>query len=457
MDNSNKKFKDFFYKLFAYSPRKEYDFTLIGTENEENATDTLDEEDSKEQLEPLSDIDEYLAFSLTDNLNYIKTKYNSMINSDIKIREFSLNIRNRRYNAFIIYIDGMVDSEIINRFILHPLMLRNKANTYNGSVEEVSANSLKKNIKIQKKDKFDLTEYVFNSLLPQNDVTKATNFNKIIPQVNFGSCALFVDTINTCFVMDVKGFEKRSISPPTNELVIKGPQESFIESIRTNTSLIRRGVNNENLVIEDINVGKVSKTKCAVCYVKGIANNDLIAEVKYRINNLGIDYLISSGHLEELIVDHPNSTIPQILWTERPDTTVTYLLEGRVIVLINGSPFSLVIPATFFDFLTSVEDSNLSYKFSNMLKFLRILSVFITLLLPGIYIAITTFHQELIPSELLSSIVAARSSVPFPVIFEIFLMEISFELIREAGLRAPSAIGSTIGIIGAIVLRRSCS
>lgn len=450
---NNHKLKQFFLDLFAYEPEEKYHFTLPETESETANEDTTFDDDNKTQeLEPLSNIDEYLAFSLKDNLTYIKTKYNTLINSDVKIREFSLNIRNRQYNAFLVFIDGMVDSELINRFILHPLMLRNKANTFTGSVEEVTANSLKKNIKIQKKDKFDLTEYIFNCLLPQNDVEKATNFEEIIPKVNSGSCALFVDTINTCFVMDVKGFEKRSISPPQNELVIQGPQEAFIESIRTNTSLIRRGVNNENLVIEDISVGEVSKTKCSVCYIKGIANNELIAEVKYRINNLGIDYLLSSGHLEQLIVDHPNSTLPQILWTERPDTSVTYLLEGRVVVLVNGSPFSLVMPATFFDFLTSVEDSNLSYKFANMLRFLRVLAAFITLLLPGLYIAITTYHQELIPTELLSSIVASRSSVPFPIIFEIFLMEISFELIREAGLRAPSAIGSTIGIIGAIVL-----
>ena len=455
MNRSSHKLKQFFLDLFSYTPREEYHFDLPETQEEKAKIvqdHSFEETNPNQELEPLSNINEYLSFSLQDNLTFMKTKYNSLINSDIKIREFSLNIRNRQYGAFIIFIDGMVDSELINRFILHPLMLRNKANTFTGSIEEVSANSLKKNIKIQKKDKFDLTEYIFNSLLPQNDVEKATNFEDIIPKVNFGSCALFVDTINTCFVMDVKGFEKRSIDSPKNELVIKGPQEAFIESIRTNTSLIRRGVNNENLVIEDLTVGKVSKTKCAVCYIKGIANNELIAEVKYRIQNLGIDYLLSSGHLEELIVDHPNSSLPQILWTERPDTSVTYLLEGRVVVLVNGSPFSLVIPATFFDFLTSVEDSNLSYKFANMLRFLRLIAAFITLLRPGLYRAITTYHQELIPTELLSSIVASRSSVPFPIIFEIFLMEISFELIREAGLRVPSAIGSTIGIIGALVL-----
>lgn len=154
-------------------------------------------------------------------------------------------------------------------------------------------------------------------------------------------------------------------------------------------------------------------TKCAVCYIKNIANSDLVKEVKHRINNLGVDYILTSGQLEQLISDHPSSSIPQILSTERPDTCISYLLEGRVVVMVNGSPYSLVMPATLFDFMNSIEDNNLNYKFSNLLKFLRIISALLTLLLPGLYIAITNFHQELIPTELLFSITAARSRCTF--------------------------------------------
>lgn len=266
---------------------------------------------------------------------------------------------------------------------------------------------------------------------------------------------LFVDTLPIAFNLDIKGFKQRSISEPKNEIVIRGSQEAFTEVIRTNTSLLRRMINNENLIIESISVGKLSKTKCAVCYMKDIANNELVSEVKYRLNNLSIDYLLSSGQLEQLIEDNGKCSLPQMMATERPDKASIHLLECRVVVLVNGSPYALIMPGVFFDFLSSPEDVNLKYQYGNLLKFVRTLAFFIALLLPGLYLAITSFHQELIPTELLFAIVASREAVPFPILFEILVMEVSFELIREAGLRVPSPIGPTIGIIGALILRTS--
>ena len=220
----------------------------------------------------------------------------------------------------------------------------------------------------------------------------------------------------------------------------------FRSSLRTNTTLLRRIVNNENLIIEEMNVGKISNTQVAMCYLKNVANNNLIKEVRYRIDNIGIDYLLSSGQLEQLIED-TNFSIPQLLSTERPDRLSSYILEGRVAILVNGTPYGLVAPAVLIDFLSSAEDRNLKYQFANLLKIVRILALFITLLLPGLYIAVTTFHQELVPTELLFAIVASRSNVPFPIIFEILIMEISLELIRESGVRVPAPLGQAIGIV----------
>ena len=297
-----------------------------------------------------------------------------------------------------------------------------------------------------------MKDYIFNCLLPQNDVKQTKEFSDLISGVNSGNCALFIDTLDIGFDIDVKGFQQRSISTPTNELVIKGPQEAFVENIRTNTSLLRRTINNENLIIENIDVGNLSKTKCGVCYLKDIANSSLVAEVKYRLNNLEIDSLVSSGQLEQLIEKSNSFGIPQILSTERPDKCAKALYDGKVIILINGNPYALILPSTFVDFISSPEDTNLKPQFTNLLKFIRLFAMFITLLLPSLWIAITNFHQELIPTELLFSIVASRENVPFPVIFEVFLMEFSFELIRESSLRVPSPVGSTIGIVGALVL-----
>lgn len=435
-------FKSFFSNLLNYTPVDIYDFLLLGDSNTDTTSSTNNNEDKIENIYP----------SISVNMEKLKIKYNALINSDIIIRDFTLTARNKQYNAFIIYIDGMVDSTLINNFVLDPLMLRNRANSFDGSQNQVISEAVTNNITIRKVKKFNLIDYIYNSLIPQNSVNKEEKFSDIIYGINSGNCALFVDTINIAFNIDVKGFKQRSVDSPNNEIVIKGPQEGFVENIRTNTSLLRRIINNENLIIENIEVGDITKTKCGVCYMKNIANSDLIAEVKYRLNNLSVDSILSSGQLEQLIEDDNMMGVPKILSTERPDKCTKYLMQGRVVVLLNGNPYALIMPATLIDFMSSPEDTNLKTLFANFLKTIRIISAFLTLLLPGLYISVTSFHQEILPTELLFSLLSARENVPFPVIFELLLMEISFELIREAGLRVPSPIGPTIGIVGALIL-----
>lgn len=389
------------------------------------------------------------------NLDFLKYKYNALICNDVIIREFSLLAQNIEYKAFVMYIDGMVDSPVINEFILSPLMMRNRANIFDDKQkkfvsEEKIDNVTLKNLKKSKEK--NLVDFIYNSLIPQNSVDKVTDFSDVYSAINMGNCMLFVDSLDTAFNLDVKGFKQRNIDSPSNEVVVRGSQEAFVENIRTNTSMIRRLVNNENLVMETLTVGQITKTQVSIGYIKSLANEDLVAEVRYRINNLSVDYLISSGQLEQLIQDSPESLFPQMVATERPDKVSNFLLEGRVIIIVNGSPYVLVAPGVFVDFITSPEDLNLKYQFSNMQKLIRLLAIFLSLLLPGMYIAITNYHQELIPTELLFTIAAARESVPFPTFVEILLMEISFELIREAGLRVPTPLGSTIGIVGALIL-----
>lgn len=435
--------KKIFKNIFDYKVPYNYEFSL--PTNSTNTTITPDNQtDSTETQNVFS--------SLAVNIDYIKTKYNLLINSDIITREFILNARGKQYKALLLYIDGMVDTQILNDFVLEPLMMRNKNNLFDNSQNRIISEAVSNNITVRKVKKFDLAEYIESCLIPQNSIKQSNSFDDIFSGVNSGNCALFVDTLNVALDIDVKGFKQRSISKPENEIVIKGPHEAFVENIRTNTSLLRRFSNNENLVIENVEVGKITKTKCAVCYMQNIANGDLVAEVKYRINNLDVDSILSSGQLEQLISDNNSLGLPKSISTERPDNAVQHLLEGRVVVLVNGSPYALILPAIMIDFLTSPEDINLKTIFSNFLRGIRILSAFFALLLPGLYVSVTSFHIEILPTELLYSILAARESVPFPVIFEILIMEISFEIIREASLRVPSSIGSTIGIVGALVI-----
>lgn len=379
---------------------------------------------NQEQVTTIDDANFNIYTNINDNLSFLKSKYNVMINSDIIVREFNMFANNK---CFIICIDGLVDSASINDFILEPLM-------FNKNMFDINSNH-------------NLSECLDFCLLPQNSVKKVTNFKDVLSGINVGNCLLFVDTLNFAFNIDVKKYQQRSINSPENESVIKGPQESYVENIRTNTSLLRRIINNENLIIENIPVGNISQTKCGICYMKNIANGDLVSEVKYRLNNLSVDSVLSTGQLEQLIEDNEGFGIPQILSTERPDKCAKYLLQGRVVVLVNGNPYALIMPATIEDFIFSPEDTNLRPLFANFLRCIRLLATLITLLLPGVYMAITSFHQELLPTELLFSILSARENVPFPIILELLLMEFSFELIREASLRVPSVIGSSIGIV----------
>ena len=439
------KIKDFINETFGYKPKDVYLFTLPTNSDSPNSTTVQNSKETTQEIKSVFP-------SIDVNLDYLKTKYNLLINSDIIVREFNLNARGKQYKALLLYIDGMVDSQILNNFVLEPLMLRNRNNLFDGEQNRIISEAVTNNITVRKIKKFNLSDYIENCLIPQNSIKQQSSFSDIFAGVNAGNCALFVDTLSVAFDIDVKGFKQRSISKPENEIVIKGPHEAFVENLRTNTSLLRRLINNENLVIENTKVGKITQTNCAVCYMKTLANDDLIAEVKYRINNLEIDSLLSAGELEQLLTDTNNLGLPKILVSERPDNAVNALLQGRVIVIVNGSPYALIMPAVLIDFLSSPEDTNLKTIFANFLKVIRIIAAFFALLLPGLYIAITNFHREIIPTELLYSILSSRQNVPFPIIFEILIMEISFEIIREAGLRIPSPIGPTIGIIGALIL-----
>ena len=431
-----KNFLNSLSNFFLYKDKSNYDFTLPSIGSLEDSND--DTEHLEDVLDPNS---KKVTSSLDENLDYIKARYNSLINSDIEIREFYIMAIDKRIRAFLIYIDGMANTESINNFILKPLMLRNRTNTYTNKISNKQSN-----------ENFSLEDHIATCLLPQNKVTMVEDFSQVTSDINAGNCAVFVDTLPVAYSVEVKNFKQRSISSPQNEIVVRGSQEAFVEPLRTNTSILRRLINNENLIIENCSVGKVSNTKVAICYMNNIANSDLVAEVQYRINNLDVDTIISSGQLEQLIQDNSNSLFPQIIATERPDRAVSSLLEGKVAVIINGSPYVLIMPGVLNDFLSSPEDINLRFQFSNLSKIVRLLASLIALLLPGIYIAITNYHHELIPTELLFAIAASRESIPFPIIFELLFMEIYFELIREAGLRVPSPIGPTIGIVGTLIL-----
>lgn len=425
-------FKNQISKFLSYKPDEDPDFLIPTSPN-----NLPNEPQTTQNIFP----------SYAKNLEYIKTKYNLLINNDIVLKEFEITIKNKNFKACLLFIDGLVDSNSINSSLLEPLLLRNSIKMSSLSNDLDSKKHILQDVK-----KFNLKDFLVNNLIKQNSMKVEKTFENTFSNVNAGFSALFVETLDVAICVEAKKLQGRSITEPQSESIIRGSHESFVENIRTNTSLIRKIINNENLIIEETNVGKITKTKVAICYMKNIANDDLVAETKFRINNIDIDSLFSSGELENLIKDNLNNFFPEIIATERPDRTCNYLLNGRVAIIVNGSPYVLIVPAIIIDFLSSVEDLNLNFIFANFLKAIRIIGLFITIFLPGFYVAITLFHQEFLPDELLFAIVSSRENIPFSVIFEIIIMEISFELIREAGIRVPSSLGQTIGIVGALVL-----
>lgn len=402
-----------------------------------------------------------ISSSLTSNLNYLKGTYKSLISSDINIKEFEIPIKNTSVSAALFFIDGITNQTHINDFILKPLLLKNsiQMNTHeknnNSSNENKDINKRKNlskdNITVIVK-KFDLEDFIFKKLIPEANIKKENKFDEIIKYINLGFTALFINNISIAFLIETKSTNQRSISPPLTEPIIKGAHQSFIENIRTNTALLRKIINNENFIIENITVGNITKTDVSICYMSNITNNNLISEVKNRLNNLNIDYLLFPNNLENLIIDNPASIFPETSSTERPDKAALNILNGKIVLLINGVPYGIIIPTLFTDYLSAAEDNNLNYFASNFLKLIRIFSLFFALYLPGIYIAVTSFHQELIPTDLLFAIISARKSIPFPVIFEILIMEFSFELLGEASVRVSSSFSTTVGIIGALIL-----
>jgi spore germination protein KA len=387
-------------------------------------------------------IDKKISSNYDENLEFLKVKYNLLINSDINTREFEIEISQKKFKACLIFVDGMADSESLNESILKPLLLKNSIKMQTSSSKP----------KLNEAKKFDLKKYLLKNLITQNTIQVENDFETIFEKINSGFSVLIVDTLDVAFCIEARDLQGRNIAEPQTESVVRGPHAAFVENIRTNTSLVRKIINNENLIIENLNVGKITKTQVAVCYMKNIANEDLVSEVKFRISNLKIDSLISSGELENLIKDNLNNLYPEVVATERPDKTSSMLLGGRVALLVNGSPYALIVPAILMDFFTSGEDVNLNHFYSNFLKLIRIIAFAITILLPGLYIAFTIYHDEFLPSELLFAIISSKEKIPFPIIFEVIIMEVSFELIREAGVRVPAAFGQTIGIVGALIL-----
>ncbi len=372
--------------------------------------------------------EECISNDIENNINYIEKSFNYPQNKDIVVRKLRVA---GRYDAFIFYIEGMVDRVTVNNSIIKPLLDNSK---FTDTQEE------------------NLLDYIIECVIETNQLKKVTTHREAVKEILSGNTGIYIGKYPHYIICETKGYEKRSVDKPQIEGVVKGSQEAFNENLRTNITLLRRILRNKSLTTEFMDIGKRNNGKCAVLYFDGLVNPVIVNEVKRRISGIDTDFIIGDGILEQFIEDNPWSIIPTILSTERPDRTASHLLEGKVAILAEGTPFVLIVPVTLADLLHTPEDTTLRWQYGTLLRLIRVFAVFIATLLPGLYVALTTFHREMIPTDLLIAIAIARENVPFPTILEVLLMESSFELIREAGIRIPGIIGNTIGIIGALIL-----
>ncbi|MCA1029779.1 spore germination protein [Bacillus timonensis] len=361
-----------------------------------------------------------LSANLDESIATFHEIFSIPLNRDVKCRTF--HIRALKKRAAVFYINTISDAKTIEEAILKPLL----------SNKDASA--------------------MIEDIVASHAIKTEMQIKKIVLEMNKGNTVMFIDGVPHAYIMDTSNFQGRSISKAEDEVVLKGPKEAFNEKVITNISLLRKKIRNENLVVESFEVGKRSHNDLFLVYVKDLANQETLENIKSRLNSLDVDAIQNLGLMEQYLEERQKSLFPTILYSERPDRAASFLEDGHIIMLMDNSPASLVVPATFWSFYHTSEEHYLRFPFGNFTRFLRILALFITLFTSPIYIAITNYHPEMVPADLLLAISATRERVPFPAFFEILIMEIAFELIREAGLRVPSPIGPTIGIVGALIL-----
>jgi hypothetical protein len=396
--------------------------TQKGTNKTKHRKKDINEElDNATSTSKTKDNGDKISNDLSENEDKIRSIYKDC--ADVNYRSFFIGETTK---ALLIYMDGMSNEEEIEDSVLLPLM-----------------NEKSTDLQIQ--------SLMTKTVIAPN-VKELNTYSDCVRELSLGKPVIFVSQCSTGFSVNLTKWEKRSIEPPQAESVIRGPREGFIEDITVNISLLRRRIRSPKLKIVRLKVGKYSETSVVIAYIDGLAGEDLIEEVKNRVKRIDIDGVLDSGTVEEFIEDHPYSPFPQLLDTERPDVAVANLLEGRVAILVEGSPFTLIAPITFYSLLQASEDYYSRFLIGTSIRWLRYIFLVISLLLPSLYVAVLTFHQEMIPTSLAISIIGSREQVPFPAIVEVLIMEITFEALREAGVRLPKQIGSAISIVGALVI-----
>lgn len=375
---------------------------------------------------------QHLSANLEENINTLKDIFNNC--SDVVFREFFIGAK-APVKGLMVFVDGLTNKDTTNEALMKSLM-------YDLPNLPVAA-------EINKDTAFKI---IRERLFPFAETDDSGDMLEVVSRILTGEVAFLIDGSVRALIPGVKGWEHRPVSEPETETVVRGPKEGFTESLRTNTVLIRRRIKSTRLKTENMQIGALTKTDVTIVWIEGIADIAIVQEVRKRLGQIKTDSILESGYIEEFIGDAPLSVFPMVTYTERPDKVAGSLLEGRVAIITDTTPMVLIVPVMFTDFLMSTEDYYVKYFYASFLRLLRVATLNIALLLPAFYVAIVTYHQELLPTPLLISIAAAREGVPFPAFVEALIMEATFEVLREAGVRLPRPIGQAVSIVGALVI-----
>jgi len=369
-----------------------------------------------------------LSSNLADNLTTIKTIFANC--TDFVYRE--LKVGQEQVPVLLLFMNGITDEQTVNQDIIKSLV-----NIRRFNLEATGSNN------------FDMIKNVFMEI---GRIAEISTIEEVTDTVLTGGVVLLLGGTARALGIGTKGFAGRPVSEPLTEGVVRGPREGFTESLRTNTALLRRKIKTPNLKLEKFVLGQATKTEVNIAYLEGIANPKVVEEVKKRISLIDIDAVLESAYIEELIEDQPFTVFPLIDHSERPDKVAGGILQGQVAIFTDGTPFVLIVPITMFQFLQSPEDYFDRSIYASTVRMVRFLFLNFALLLPAIYIAITTFHRGLLPTPLLLSISTAREGIPFPTFVEVLMMEVTFEALREAGIRLPKPVGQAVSIVGGLVI-----
>ena len=371
----------------------------------------------------------FIDDSISINLDMIKQKTGN--SSDVVIRTLNISPHSEIKTA-VVYVEGIVDTVSINDFLIESIM---------------------KNYALQEKlTRENALKVISNNVAALGSIKLVSDWEQLLLSLMAGETLILVDGTNEALSVGTKGGETRSIEEPSTQLAVRGSRSGFTESIRTNTALVRRIIKNPDLWLESMKIGEVTQTDVAIMYINGIVNKKIVEELRQRLKRIDIDGILESGYIEQLIEDQTMTTFPTLYHTERPDMVAGNLLEGRVAIFVDGTPFVLIAPTIFIQFFQAAEDYYARFDIATALRLLRVMIFFISIIGPSAYIAATTFHQEMLPTQLLIAIAAQREAVPFPAFVEAMIMEVTFEILREAGVRMPRAIGSAVSIVGALVI-----